>query len=161
MSDSSSASQISAEARGQPGSSIFHPPGSRGSRPHSSPLNSEDEVTAYSPRTMKYTPPLPAVHSDPSRMLSGHNNLPTGSHSDAASRRIHQETTQASTASIFDASGTSSALGIALSTPERTCLPSGIPGVIKRATLEGLIQYLLTNPEGEPSNSYQNSGLIY
>jgi hypothetical protein len=121
--------------------------------PQIPPLDFDDEVIEYftsNTSSVDPSPPLStraSVLSVPSSMPSGHN-FRTGS----------RNGTQATTASfISTASGESSPLEVALSTPTSMLCSRGSPRVIKTGTMEGLVRHLLLNPAGEQLTTYQRA----
>ena len=111
--------------------------------PQIPPLDFEEEVTYFRSHTFSFEPSFSpsarsSVLSEPSPTILRHTTTTTLSHDGAAPRPIQHQT--------------SSPLAIALSTPESMWLSSGNPRVIKKATMQGLVQYLLLNPAGEPSD---------
>lgn len=169
MSRASSSSLISAnpsESLRRPLRPLFRLPGLPNSWRASSasiscpqipPLNFEDETTVYfRSHTLTVEPSVPP--SPRSSVFSGHNS--TWSYNGAFLGHTPL-TSQTFTASISDASGTLSPLEVALHTRESMWLSGGNPRVIRKATMEGLVQYLLLNPAGESSDSSEHCDIIY
>lgn len=97
---------------------------------------------------------LPSPMHSP--VLSRPSSLRSGSRNVAALLHIPHHTSQVSTGSTSNTSGSSS-LEVGLSTRQIVCGSSSDPPVAVRATMEDLVNYLLLNPEGESPNSCQSA----
>lgn len=107
-------------------------------------LDFGDEVIEYFPRH-----PFPVEPSSPSSTRSSGRSAPSlapSEHSSSSTGPRHGTHTR--TASLNSTtSRTLSPLEVALSTRTSMLLSRGNPRVIKKATMEGLVQYLLQNPD--------------
>jgi hypothetical protein len=90
-----------------------------------------------------------SVRSRPESVSSGVSTSTHPSQRSEAQRSIHRQSAQYSISNTFNTGGPSSPLNVALTTRLSVWKGGGKPAVITKATLEGLIDYLLRNPAGE------------
>ena len=96
-----------------------------------------------------------SVPSKPSPVQSRYSSIPTAPHDTRYSQIITHQPCRVSVSSISSSSGaSSSALEVSLNIRNSIRLWSDDARFIRKATMRGLVQYLLLNPEGEPWSSH-------
>jgi hypothetical protein len=90
------------------------------------------------------------VLSEPSLVQSRYRPIPTAPHDTQYPEIITHQSSRVSVSTISNASGTSSPLEVSLNIRNSIWLWGDDTRFIRKATMKGLVQYLLQHPTGEP-----------
>jgi hypothetical protein len=123
--------------------------------PQIPPLDFGEEIVVW--QTDQFTPVEPSppqsdrssLYSQRTSVISRRSTFTRGSQRSVASRLGRQQTRRSSILNVSHEPGPLSPLQVALTTYQAVHTTSGQPRIIKKATMEGLIQYLLQKSAGE------------